>query len=148
MMKKLLILLAFPVMANAQPWYRAESQVKDVYVHAEKRVPVQSRVCEQVQVPVYREAGKPNGGAVILGAIIGNAIGRAAGVDGGQTAGTVIGGIAGAEISKNNQEIDHYETREQCRVVTNYRIEGGLEYSHSIIRFMQNGREYQLKFTK
>ena len=147
-MKKLLVLLAFPVMAHAQSWTMSDAQVRDVYVSKQKRVPTQSQVCDQVQVPVYREAGTPNGSAVILGAIIGNAIGRAAGVDGGQTAGTVIGGIAGAEISKNNQQIDHYETREQCRIVTNYRTENNWEYNHSVIKFEHEGRVYQLKFTK
>ena len=146
-MKKLLVILALPTAVYAQPWIMKDALVKDVWANVQKRVPIQSQVCEQIQVPIYQEA-KPNGGAVLLGAIIGNAIGRAAGVDGGQTAGTVIGGIAGAEISKNDREIERFETREQCKTVTDYQLENKLEYRYSIIKFEYEGKEYQVKFNK
>lgn len=146
-MKKILLLLAFPAFAHAQTWVAADSKIKDVWTITQNRVPVSKQVCEQVQVPVYREE-KADGGAVILGAIIGNAIGRAAGVDGGQAAGTIIGGIAGAEISKNNQDPDHYVTRQQCKYITEYKVDDKWEYSHSIIMFQHEGKEYQVRFSK
>lgn len=144
-MKKLLLLALLPFSVYADQI--VDARVSDEWSVVQRRVPVQTQVCEQVQVPVYREA-KADGGAILLGAIIGNAIGRAAGVDGGQTAGTVIGGIAGAEASKNNREISHFETRQQCRTDTSYNIQETENYSHSIVDFVYEGRQYRLKFKK
>ena len=144
-MKKLLLLALVPFSVYADQI--VDARIRDQWGIVERRVPHQTQVCEQVQVPVYREA-KPNGGAVILGAIIGNAIGRAAGVDGGQTAGTVIGGIAGAEVSKNNREIDHFETQQRCQTQTNYTVQQTENYNHSIVEFVYEGRTYRLKFQK
>jgi len=145
-MKRLLILLALPAMVYAQV-PASDAKITDIWISSQKRVPIQTQVCDQVQVPIYQEA-KPNGGAVLLGAIIGNAIGRAAGVDGGQTAGTLIGGIAGSEISKNNQTIDHYETRQQCRIETTYNIQNSKDYSHSVVEFIYEGKVYRIRFNK
>jgi len=144
-MKKLLLLALLPLSVHADQI--VDARVRDQWSVVERRVPHQTQVCEQVQVPVYREA-KPDGGAILLGAIIGNAIGRAAGVDGGQTAGTVIGGIAGAEVSKNNQQIDHFETQQRCQTQTNYTVQQTENYNHSIVEFVYEGRTYRLKFKK
>ena len=144
-MKKLLLLALLPLSAQADQL--VDARIRDQWSIVERRVPHQTQVCEQVQVPVYREA-KPDGGAILLGAIIGNAIGRAAGVDGGQTAGTVIGGIAGAEASKNNREIDHFETQQRCQTQTNYTVQQTENYNHSIVEFVYEGRTYRLKFQK
>lgn len=144
-MKKLLLLALVPFSVYADQI--VDARIRDQWSIVERRVPHQTQVCEQVQVPVYREA-KPDGGAILLGAIIGNAIGRAAGVDGGQTAGTVIGGIAGAETSKNNREIDHFETQQRCQTQTNYTVQQTESYNHSIVEFVYEGRQYRLKFKK
>ena len=135
-----------PIAAQAQT-HQINATVTDTWVTTQKRIPIRTQVCEQIQVPVYQES-KPDGGAVILGAIIGNAIGRAAGVSGGQTAGTVIGGIAGAEISKNNQKIDRFETRHQCKFETTYQDQTTEEYGYSTVEFYHNGRLQRLRFKK
>lgn len=116
-------------------------QTRDVYKTVIQRKPYTAEVCYDVQVQA------PSNGArlgpfdlegAIIGGIIGNQIGD---MKGNGTAGAVIGGLL-------NRENGGTVTQQQCRTETRFEEETIEVYSHSVITFWDNGREYQVKYNR
>ena len=116
-------------------------QTRDVYKTVIQRKPYTAEVCYDVQVQA------PSNGArlgpfdlegAIIGGIIGNQIGD---MKGNGTAGAVIGGLL-------NRENGGTVTQQQCRTETRYEEETVEVYSHSVVTFWDNGREYRVRYQK
>ena len=83
-------------------------------------------------------------GDAIKGAIIGGILGNnIKGEEGGGAIGAVLGAMAGHANSNATGG-----TRRVCNVETRYNEEVVTVYSHSIVSFAYEGKEYQLKFQK
>ena len=83
-------------------------------------------------------------GDLLSGAIIGGAIGNnIKGEEGGGAIGAVLGAMAGHANSDATGG-----TRRVCNIETRYKEEIMTVYSHSVVSFAHEGREYQLKFQK
>ena len=139
-MKKLIftscILSLFALSAHADA---TRAEVQDHYKTVTKRVPYTTQVCEDVTV------GGDKSGDMLTGAIIGGIIGNnvTKNVDNGGAVGALLGGIIGHNNSKARGSV-----QTQCRNVTQYNSEVHEVYSHSIITFWQNGKQYRLRFNK
>ena len=157
-MKKIVI-ASLTVISMASMAEEINGYVQDHYKTVARQIPSTQQVCRDVDIPVHVDRGprynnQPNGGAVLLGAIVGNALGKAAGGEGAQTMGTVIGGIAGAEISRNQHHHDggyvsesRRETR--CSNVTTYTTQTEEVYSHSTMTYTDsNGRTRTIQFRR
>lgn len=107
---------------------------------------VTSRVCQDVQVRRESHAG-PNGGSVLLGAIVGNAIGAATGIGDARTLGTIIGGVAGAEMSRDGN-VSTYQTEQRCYNEVTEPSRQIRQYNYSTINFQMNGIPYSIRFNK
>ena len=99
----------------------------------------------QVEVCTDRTVSGDKSGDMLKGAIIGGLIGNnvTKNVDNGGAVGAVIGGILGHNNSKATGG-----TRRVCSVETRYNEEQRTVYSHSIVTFTHNGRQYSLQFQK
>ena len=99
----------------------------------------------QVEVCYDQQVGGDKSGDMLKGAIIGGLIGNnvTKNVDNGAAVGAVIGGILGHNNSKAVGG-----TRRVCSVETRYDEERQTVYSHSIVTFEYNGRQYTLRFQK
>tara|TARA_A100001011_G_scaffold297496_2_gene310217 strand:+ start:956 stop:1378 length:423 start_codon:yes stop_codon:yes gene_type:complete len=83
-------------------------------------------------------------GDTLGGAILGGLIGKAlTGQDDGAKIGALFGGIIGHNESKAQSG-----TQRVCHIETRYREKTQNMYSHSIITWRMNGREYNLRFQK
>jgi uncharacterized protein YcfJ len=128
--------------------------VKHHYKNVWVDVPVTQRDCYTKEVPVYgtvRRQGDAAGGA-LLGMILGGVTGKViSGNDKGAAGGAVIGGLIGADQgSKTRTEtvITGYRKERVCEDVTVYNSKKQKEYSHSIIRWSENGVIYKLRFNR
>jgi uncharacterized protein YcfJ len=116
-------------------------QTRDVYKTVIKQKPYTVDVCYDVQVPA-QSTGPRVGPFDLEGAIIGGIIGNQIGdMKGNGTAGAVIGGLMGRQ---NGGTV----TEQQCRTETRYDEETVEVYSHSVITFWENGREYQVRYNR
>lgn len=112
--------------------------VVDVTKQIINKTPYQVEVCYDQQV-----SGDKTGDA-IKGAIIGGLLGNnIKGEEGGGAIGAVLGAMAGHANSNATGG-----TRRVCNVETRYNEEVVTVYSHSIVSFLHEGKEYQLKFQK
>mgnify|MGYP001319933628 CR=1 FL=1 len=112
--------------------------VVDVNKQVINKTPYQVEVCYDRQV-----SGDKTGDAIkgaIIGGILGNNI---KGEEGGGALGAVLGAMAGHANSDATGG-----TRRVCNVETRYNETVATVYSHSIVSFLHEGKEYQLKFQK
>jgi uncharacterized protein YcfJ len=132
--KKILITMA--MIGVSAPAF-AET-VQDVNKTVVNRVPYNVEVCTNQSV------GGDKSGDMLKGAIIGGIIGNNVGnVDNGGALGAVLGGM----IGHNNSNATG-GTRRVCEVQTRYNEEVIEVYSHSIVSFYHNGKQYRLRFQK
>ncbi len=112
--------------------------VVDVTKQVINKTPYQVEVCYDRQV-----SGDKTGDA-IKGAIIGGLLGNnIKGEQDGGAIGAVIGGMLGHANSNATSG-----TRRVCNVETRYNETVATVYSHSIVSFAHEGKEYQLQFKK
>ena len=142
----ILAILATPVAAQDS----VNGTVEHFYYSYTEEVPETKRVCETIQVPVYREVNKGASGAdVFSGLLIGGLLGKAlTGNDKGAAAGAVIGGIASAEHNKTEQVITGYRDVRECLDKT-YTMEYQRKaYDYSELTFRLGGKKYSLPFAR
>ena len=112
--------------------------VQDVNKTVVNRVPYNVEVCTNQSV------GGDKSGDMLKGAIIGGIIGNNVGnVDNGGALGAVLGGM----IGHNNSNATG-GTRRVCELQTRYNEEVIEVYSHSVVTFYHNGKQYKLRFQK
>jgi uncharacterized protein YcfJ len=106
---------------------------------------VVNRVPYNVEVCTNQSYGGDKTGDALKGAIIGGIIGNnvTKNVDNGGAVGALLGGI----IGHNNSNATG-GTRRVCNVQTRYNEEVIEVYSHSVVTFYHNGRQYKLRFQK
>jgi uncharacterized protein YcfJ len=106
---------------------------------------VVNRVPYNVEVCTNQSYGGDKTGDALRGAIIGGIIGNnvTKNVDNGGAVGALLGGI----IGHNNSNATG-GTRRVCNVQTRYNEEVIEVYSHSVVTFYHNGRQYKLRFQK
>ena len=134
-MKKILMTMA--MIGVSAPAF-AET-VQDVNKTVVNRVPYNVEVCTNQSV------GGDKSGDMLKGAIIGGLIGNnvTKNVDNGGAVGPLLGGI----IGHNNSNATG-GTQRVCEVQTRYDEEVIEVYSHSIVSFYHNGKQYRLRFQK
>ena len=133
-MKKTLMTLA---LIGASGSAYAES-VQDFNKTVINRVPYNVEVCTNQSV------GGDKTGDTLKGAIIGGIIGNNVGdVKNGGALGAVLGGM----IGHNNSNATG-GTQRVCNVQTRYNEESVTVYSHSVVTFYHEGRQYKLRFQK
>ena len=145
----LALLISTPVFAETA----VNATIEDHYRTVVQRIPDVERVCDSVEVPIYGTVqGQASTGDTVLGAVIGGAIGNQIGGGKGKDAMTVLGAIVGADVANKRgsrqQIITGYRQEQQCYNETTYtRVEQEV-YSHSTIRFKENGRWVTLQFQR
>lgn len=127
-MKKLLLVLLFPLVGCAQPLYVVPYPVpvqvyatgvvvNSVPVYSNQGVSTPVTTCVDKQVPVY--GSQYNGGATLLGSVIGGAIGYMIAPGSTQVAvtslGVITGGVVGYGVS-NQTNVVGYRVVKECRV--------------------------------
>ena len=134
-MKKTLLTLA---LIGASSSAYAET-VQDFNKTVINRVPYNVEVCTNQTV------GGDKSGDMLKGAIIGGIIGNnvTKNVDNGGAVGALLGGI----IGHNNSNATG-GTRRVCEVQTRYNEESVTIYSHSVVTFYHEGKQYKLRFQK
>ena len=133
-MKKILVAMA---MVGVSAPAIAET-VQDFNKTVVNRVPYSVEVCTNQTV-----GGDKTGDALkgaIIGGIIGNNVGN---IENGGTAGAIIGGLLGHQNSNATGK-----TKRVCEIQTRYNEEVVEVYSHSVVTFYHNGRQYSLRFQK
>ena len=133
-MKKTLMTLA---LIGASGSAYAET-VQDFNKTVINRVPYNVEVCTN-QTMSGDKTGDTLKGAII-GGIIGNNVGD---VKNGGALGAVLGGM----IGHNNSNATG-GTRRVCEVQTRYNEESVTIYSHSVVTFYHEGKQYKLRFQK
>ena len=142
-------LVAFNVTNAIAEQYNVTGVVKSVnpvFQTVSQQIPTQS--CNTVDVPVYGNSGSQGSsvfGLDLEGAIIGGVIGNnvTKNVDNGGAVGALLGGIIG-----HNKSNATGGTQRVCNVQTRYNEEVVEVYSHSVVTFYHNGRQYSLRFQK
>jgi uncharacterized protein YcfJ len=153
-MKKMLMTTAFAIFAaSAAQAQTVNATIEDHYRTVVKQVPHTEQVCNTVEVPIYgRTQGQASTGDTVLGAVIGGAIGNQFGGGSGKDAMTVLGAIVGADVANkrgsNQQVITGYRQEQRCFNNTSYTSHQEEVYSHSTIRFKENGRWVTLQFQR
>lgn len=106
---------------------------------------VVNRVPYNVEVCTNRAVSGDKTGDTLKGAIIGGIIGNnvTKNVENGGAVGALLGGI----IGHNNSDATG-GTRRVCNIQTRYNEEVVEVYSHSVVTFYHNGRQYSLRFQK
>lgn len=103
------------------------------------QIPYQVEVCRQVTSSGDKTGDMLKG--AILGGLIGNNVTKDL-PDGGM-AGAIIGGMLGHSNSDAQGG-----TSTQCNIETRYKEETKEVYSHSTVTFMDNGKQYTVRFQK
>ena len=134
-MKKILMTMA---MIGVSAPALAES-VRDYNKTVVNRVPYNVEVCTNQTVGGDRTGDALTG--AIIGGIIGNNVTK--NVDNGGAVGALLGGIIG-----HNKSNATGGTQRVCNVQTRYNEEVVEVYSHSVVTFYHNGRQYKLRFQK
>lgn len=136
-MKKLTIGLC-AMLAMSSTAFAHEAQVTDVNKNVINRVPYNVEVCTNVT------SGGDKSGDMLKGAIIGGILGKVVTKkDNGAAAGAVLGGIIGHDNSGATAS-----TKRVCSIETRYDEEVTTVYSHSIVTFYHNGKQYRVQFSK
>ena len=154
-MKNLAIATAFTLFAGTPAFAdTVNANIEDHYRNVIKNVPQTQQICNTVEVPIYGrvQGGQASTGDTIVGAIIGGAIGNQVGGGSGKDAATVLGAIIGADVANKRgsqqQVITGYRQEQRCQNQTTYtRVEERV-YTHSTIRFKENGRWITLQFQR
>ena len=133
-MKKTLLTLA---LIGASGSALAET-VQDFNKTVINRVPYNVEVCTNQTVGGDKTADTLKG--AIIGGVIGNNVGN---VDNGGAIGAIIGGMLG----HNNSDATG-GTKRVCNVQTRYNEESVTVYSHSVVTFYHEGKQYKLRFQK
>ena len=133
-MKKTLMTLA---MIGVSTSAVAET-VQDFNKTVINRVPYNVEVCTNQTVSGDKTGDTLKG--AIIGGIIGNNVGD---VKNGGALGAVLGGM----IGHNNSNATG-GTRRVCEVQTRYNEESVTIYSHSVVTFYHEGKQYKLRFQK
>lgn len=116
------------------------ASVEDVYVYEEIQTPEYYETCRDVKVPNKSGA---SGGDVLGGMILGGLLGKGVtGNDDGAAAGAVFGAIISAD---KNQGPGGHRIERQCETVTEYKTQYRKIYSHSVMRFKENGINRRLE---
>ena len=144
-MKKALITFAL-AMAISNPGFAhhlPKTETKAVITDHYKKIytqtnPRQVEVCRNVTTSGDK-SGDMVGGAII-GGIIGNNL---KGVENGGTIGAVLGAMLG---HSNSDAVAG--TKRVCRYETRYNEVSKTIYSHSIMKFWYQGKEYKIQFIK
>ena len=103
-----------------------------------------NRVPYNVEVCTNQTMSGDKTGDTLKGAIIGGIIGNNVGdVKNGGALGVVLGGM----IGHNNSNATG-GTRRVCEVQTRYNEESVTIYSHSVVTFYHEGKQYKLRFQK
>ena len=103
-----------------------------------------NRVPYNVEVCTNQSVGGDKTGDTLRGAIIGGIIGNNVGdVKNGGALGAVLGGMIG-----HNNSTATGGTQRVCNVQTRYNEESVTVYSHSVVTFYHEGRQYKLRFQK
>jgi len=136
-MKNLAIGLCAMV-AMSSTAYAQDAQVIDINKNVINRVPYNVEVCTNVTT------GGDKSGDLLKGAIIGGILGKVVTKkDNGAAAGAVLGGIIGHDNSDAQAS-----TKRVCSIETRYDEEVTTVYSHSVVTFYHNGRQYKVQFSK
>ena len=136
-MKNLAIGLCAMV-AMSSTAYAQDAQVIDINKNVINRVPYNVEVCTNVTT------GGDKSGDLLKGAIIGGILGKVVTKkDNGAAAGAVLGGIIGHDNSDATAS-----TKRVCSIETRYDEEVTTVYSHSIVTFYHDGRQYKVQFSK
>jgi len=106
---------------------------------------VVNRVPYNVEVCTNRAVSGDKTGDTLKGAIIGGIIGNnvTKNVDNGAAVGALLGGIIGHNSSNATGGMQRV-----CEIQTRYNEEIIEVYSHSVVTFYHNGRQYSLRFQK
>ena len=112
-------------------------QTRDVYKTVIQQKPYTVEVCKQVTVPGDKTAD------TVVGTILGGVIGHQIDHKDGAKIGSVLGGIIG---NQNSKAVGGIQT--QCQTETRYEEETVEVYSHSVVTFWDNGREYKVRYQK
>ena len=112
-------------------------QTRDVYKTVIQQKPYTVEVCKQVQVPGDKTAD------TVVGTILGGVIGHQIDHKDGAKIGGVLGGIIG---NQNSKAVGGTQT--QCQTETRYEEETVEVYSHSVVTFWDNGKEYRVRYQK
>ena len=106
---------------------------------------VVNRVPYNVEVCTNQSYGGDRTGDTLKGAIIGGIIGNnvTKNVDNGGAVGALLGGIIGHNNSNATGGVQRV-----CNIQTRYNEEVVEVYSHSVVTFYHNGRQYKLRFQK
>ncbi len=103
-----------------------------------------NRVPYNVEVCTNQTVSGDKSGDMLKGAIIGGIIGNNVGdVKNGGALGAVLGGMIG-----HNNSTATGGTQRVCSVQTRYNEESVTVYSHSVVTFYHEGRQYKLRFQK
>lgn len=113
--------------------------VVDHYKTVINKTPYNVEVCENVSVSGDKT------GDTLMGAIIGGAIGNnvTKNVDNGGAVGALLGGM----LAHQNSDATG-GTKRVCKVETRYNESSAQVYSHSVVTFFSNGKQYSLRFNK
>jgi len=126
------------MMAMSSTAYAHDAQVTDINKNVINRVPYNVEVCTNVTT------GGDKSGDLLKGAIIGGILGKVVTKkDNGAAAGAVLGGIIGHDNSDAQAS-----TKRVCSIETRYDEEVTTVYSHSVVTFYHNGRQYKVQFSK
>ena len=126
------------MMALSSTAYAHDAQVTDINKNVINRVPYNVEVCTNVTT------GGDKSGDLLKGAIIGGILGKVVTKkDNGAAAGAVLGGIIGHDNSDAQAS-----TKRVCSIETRYDEEVTTVYSHSVVTFYHNGRQYKVQFSK
>jgi len=137
-MKKHLTTVSFLLASVCASTAHAET-VRDYYKTVIQQKPYTVEVCKEVTT-----SGDKTGDA-LMGAIIGGIIGNNVTKDlpDGGTAGAIIGGMLGHNNSKAKGGV-----KTVCSKETRYNESSETIYSHSMVTFTYEGKQYKLRFTK
>ena len=142
-----IVALATPVLANEKA---TDVRVFDHVKTVTTQIPVNRTECQNVQVPIYGNAGGGASGADVLGGmILGGLLGKGVGGnDKGAAAGAILGGVIAADKGQNKQRVVGYKQERQCFDTVSYQNQTQEVYSHSTIRFTVNGYRYVQQFQR
>jgi len=139
------VVVALPAHAE-----NVRAYITDEYKTVTKRIPTTEQICRNVDVPIYgKKSGGASAGDVLGGMIIGGLLGKGAtGKDNGAAAGAVIGGMIAADKKHSEDVIVGYRQETRCENQTTYTTKTQEVYSHSTIRWTENGETYTLRFQR
>ena len=113
------------------------TEVTDHYKHIIEQTPYKTEVCKS------KNSSGDKTGDTIGGAVIGGILGKAlTGDDNAAGLGALFGGLL-AHQNSNGEGTHTY-----CAYETRYKEESKRVYSHSIVTFWHQGRQYRIKFLK